>query len=83
MYIVCMPTIVRYGAYTIIIIPGDHLPPHVHCVGPDGSVKIEITTRKVMKNKGVGAKDVRRLQDQIEHYEDILMDSWRFYNEKN
>ena len=79
MYIICMPTIVTYGSFKISIIPGDHKPAHVHCVGPDVWVKIEIRTGKVIRNKGVGSQDVRKLQDEIEKYKDVLLKEWRRY----
>jgi hypothetical protein len=71
-----MPTIIEFRNYRIVIYTNDHMPPHVHCIGPGISARIEIKTRRVMSNDGIGAKDLRRLADLIEKYETVLMDEW-------
>lgn len=32
-----MPTVLRLGAYRVMIYADDHGPPHVHVVGPEGT----------------------------------------------
>ena len=35
-----MPTIYTIRNLRIVIYPNDHLPPHVHVIGPDGEVRV-------------------------------------------
>lgn len=37
-----MGTLIRFGAWRIMIYVKDHGPAHVHVVGPDGRAKIEL-----------------------------------------
>jgi hypothetical protein len=83
MYIVNVPTIFVIGPFRIIINTADHRPPHVHCVGPGVVVIVEIETLRVMKNKGVSQKDVGRLKEFIKEHNDVLMNEWRHYHEKD
>ncbi len=72
-----MPTIFELRSFRIAIETRDHPPPHVHCKGPGCNARIEIRSRRVMSNNGVGAKDLARLVELIEKYEDVLMTEWR------
>ena len=72
-----MPTIFELRNFRIVIETRDHAPPHVHCKGPGSVARVEIQTRTVMSNNGVGSKDLARLKALIEKYEDVLMDEWR------
>jgi hypothetical protein len=83
MYNALMPTIFSIGPFKIIINTKDHKPPHVHCVGPGVSVLIEILTQKVIRNKGVSQKDIKRLQSLIDKNNDVLMTEWRHYHEED
>lgn len=31
-----MPTVLRIGAFRVVIYPNDHRPAHVHAIGPNG-----------------------------------------------
>lgn len=77
MYSKNMPTIIELRGYRIVINTRDHLPPHVHCVGPGVEAKIEIQTRKVMENNGVGSRDLALLKKLIASREEELMNEWR------
>ena len=72
-----MPTIFELRSFRIVIETRDHVPAHVHCKGPGCNARIEIRTRAVMSNDGVSAKDLKRLKELIEKYEDVLMNEWR------
>lgn len=39
-----MPTLARFGALRIAMYAEDHNPPHVHVLGPDLEVLVEIGT---------------------------------------
>lgn len=77
-----MPTIFTIGPYKIIINIKDHGPAHVHCIGPGIYVLIEIETQKIIRNKDVSAKDIKRLQVFIKENQDVLMHEWRHYHEE-
>ena len=83
MYNANTPTIFLLGPYRIVINIKDHGPAHVHCVGPSVYVVIEIVGQKVVRNKGVSSKDVQRLQNVVEEYEDVLLNEWRRYHEED
>ena len=72
-----MPTILELRSFRIVIETRDHPPPHVHCKGPGCNARIEIETRAVMSNSGVSTRDLARLKELIERYEDVLMNEWR------
>jgi len=72
-----VPTILELRSFRVVIETRDHPPPHVHCKGPGCNARIEIQTRKVMSDNGVSAKDMARLKELIERYEDVLMIEWR------
>jgi hypothetical protein len=72
-----VPTILELRSFRIVIETRDHIPAHVHCKGPGCHARIEIRTRAVMSNDGVSAKDLRRLKELIEKYEDVLMNEWK------
>lgn len=82
MYIANMPTIFAIGPFKIIINTADHRPAHVHCVGPGVSIVVEIVGQRIIKNKGVSPKDLRRLTEFIKENEEVLMNEWRHYHEK-
>ena len=65
------------GPFRIMINTKDHLPPHVHCVGPGVMVKIEILTGTAMVNYGVRAKDVRILTEWVLSHQDVCITEWR------
>lgn len=31
----CMPTVLRFGRYRVVVYPNDHRPAHVHVIGPE------------------------------------------------
>ena len=77
-----MPTIFVIGPFKIIINTKDHRPAHVRCVGPGIFVIIEIMTGEVIRNKGAGSKDIKKLIDFIEENQEVLIIEWRHYHEE-
>jgi len=47
-YILSVPTIKRFAAFTIHIYFADHNPPHVHIVGTDWQARIAIAARTIL-----------------------------------
>ena len=37
-----MPTVLRFGAYRVVIYTNDHRPAHVHVIGPNGRAVFDL-----------------------------------------
>ncbi|MCC6868811.1 MAG: DUF4160 domain-containing protein [Burkholderiales bacterium] len=64
-----MPTLFSVRAYRIVIRTNDHTPAHVHGLGPDGEVKIELgdtpADMRLVYNLGVSRKDLVAIVDEV------------------
>jgi hypothetical protein len=47
-----MPTLARFGALRVAMYAEDHNPPHVHVLGPDIEVRVEIGTCQILTRYG-------------------------------
>jgi Domain of unknown function (DUF4160) len=47
-----MPTLARFGALRIAMYAEDHNPPHLHVLGPDLKVLVEIGTWRILARYG-------------------------------
>lgn len=74
-----MPTVIYIGSIKIRIYPKDHLPHHVHAVGPDCEAKFEIETLECSFSRGFTNKDLKRIQVYLEKHKEYLMEVWNEY----
>lgn len=76
-----MPTVLRIGAWRVVIYPNDHRPAHVHVMGngkeavfdlrcPDGPPDLR-------ENYGFSRPEARRIADELAAYLEELCMSWR------
>lgn len=70
------PTVLRTLNLRIVIIPGDHPPPHVHVIGPDSEAKFDIETSECIENYGLTQKSLWRVQSFIQLNQRKLLEVW-------
>ena len=71
-----MPTVAIIGPFKLMIYFNDHGKPHVHIMSADSAAVVEIKTRKVAHNDGIGGRDLRMLLKFIEQRETELLEAW-------
>jgi hypothetical protein len=72
----CMPTVLRFESIRIMIRTDDHMPPHVHAVGPGAEAKILIGSQAVYWSWGFSARAIREICAVIAANNDLLMEKW-------
>jgi hypothetical protein len=76
-----MPTILRFRGLRVMIYSYDHLPPHVHVIGPAAEARIalgDIGERPwLMTNEGLSRREVVEALAEIDRNRDLLMQRWR------
>lgn len=76
-----MPTLLRVGAWRFVVYPGDHLPAHVHVVGPGWVVVVNLHGPEVREVVGPCAeRDARRVLDLVGEHGAALLEGWRRYH---
>jgi hypothetical protein len=78
-----MGEVFRFKSLKFKIWPKDHLPPHVHVIGPDGHAKVNIETLEVIFSEGFSAKDILSIQQQIFKRKIKILEKWEHYHGKN
>jgi hypothetical protein len=62
-----MPTVLRIGAFRIVIYPNDHRPPHVHVIGRGREAVFDLNCpagpAMLRENYGFAERDVARIQE--------------------
>ena len=75
-----MPTVDRIGAYRVTIYPADHRPAHVHVIGPEGEVVLNLNCPNgpivERENYGLTASQVRRFKRYLEPKIPQLCSEW-------
>lgn len=60
-----MPTVLRFGAYRVVIYPNDHRPAHVHVIGNSCEAVFELNCAEgsagLRENYGFGRAELRRI----------------------
>ena len=77
-----MPTIIRHTGIRVDIIPGDHVPPHVHVYGGGGQAVISLDLLKVRDVRGMRPADVARARRLVAENRDKLLRKWGTWNGK-
>ena len=71
-----MPTVLRIGSLRVVIYPNDHPPAHVHVLGPDWVVVINLVGPVVREVINCSERQARRALGLIMSHEAELMDAW-------
>jgi len=77
-----MPVILITKNLKIYIYPKDHVPPHVHVVGPDCEARFYILSIECYQSYGFSRKDLKRLSKFLEENIDLLVQAWEDYHEE-
>jgi hypothetical protein len=73
------PVILRSKNLKFLIYPKDHLPPHVHVLGPDREAKFEIESLRCFFARGFSRKAIREISQYLATKKTILMEAWNEY----
>ena len=76
-----MPTVLRFGAFRIMIFTDDHGPPHVHAIGGDERAVFLLHCAagrvSMRSDTGLTRADIRKLSRFLEDNVVMLCESWR------
>ena len=77
-----MPTIFEIFGLRFFFYSDEHLPIHVHIEYGGNDAKIEIATRRVVQNRGLKPRELKKATQLIEMYEQEIIDAWHNYFDK-
>lgn len=72
-----MPTVLRLDGLRFVIYPNDHPPAHVHVVGSDWEVVINLIGIVLREVYSCSEPDARRALRLVTECHDFLLDAWR------
>jgi hypothetical protein len=72
-----MPTILRIEGLRVVIYPNDHPPAHVHVIGPDWEVVINLVGLQVREIVFGDERDARRALQIVSDNRHALLNAWR------
>lgn len=72
----------RYLDFRFFFYSDEHLPIHVHVEYGGNDAKIEIATRKVVQNRGLKQRELKKAIQLIEMYEQEIIKAWYDYFDK-
>ncbi len=76
-----MPTVLRVGGMRFVVYPNDHLPAHVHVLGPGWIVVVNLQGPKVREVVGpCTQRDARRVLDLAVEHRAALLEAWRQFH---
>ena len=76
-----MPTILRSEGLRVVIYPNDHPPAHVHVIGPDWEVVINLIGLEVREVIDGSDRDARRALRLVSDNRVTLLNAWRRVHE--
>ncbi len=76
-----MPTVVTEDGFRLKIYLNDHTPAHVHVQKADGEARVRLVHVKVMSSEGFNERDLHRIVQIVETYQDTLLAAWDNYHE--
>ena len=72
-----MPTVLRSGGLRVVVYPNDHIPAHVHIIGPGWVVVINLNGPSVREAINANEREVRRALQLVVAHRYELMEAWR------
>jgi hypothetical protein len=76
-----MPTILRIGGLRFVVYPSDHLPAHVHVIGPGWTVVANLNGPELREVVGpCSQRDARRVLDMVAEHGAVLLEGWRRFH---
>jgi Domain of unknown function (DUF4160) len=76
-----MPTILRIGRLRVVIYPNDHVPEHVHVIGPEEEAVFVLHCEEggpptVRENYGFSRRELTRIAGVLMEQLEMLCDRW-------
>jgi hypothetical protein len=76
-----VPTVLRVGGLRFVVYPNDHLPAHVHVLGPGWVVVVNLHGLTVREVVGPGSqRDARLARDLTIEHRAALLEAWRRFH---
>ena len=72
-----MPTVLRSGSVRVVVYLNDHLPAHVHVLGPDWAVVINLIGPTIREAIGCGRREARQALQLVMANQENLIGAWR------
>ena len=76
-----MPTVLRFGAFRVVIYPNDHRPAHVHVLGHGHEAVFELDCPlgpvTLRENYGFAMQDVTKIEAVLNESLAPLCEAWR------
>ena len=82
MYNMHMVTVFKHRKFKIIIYENDHLPEHVHILGPDFELKIMINSGECYYARGAKQTTINKLEKLVKDNKDLLIAAWEEIHEE-
>ena len=76
-----MPTVLRVHGLRFVIYPNDHMPAHVHIIGPGWVVVINLQGLEVREVVGsCSMRDARRVLNLVAEHSAALLEAWSVFH---
>lgn len=79
-----MPTVLRFGAYRVVIYPNDHRPAHVHVIGNGCEALFELICAagfvRLRENYGFGRAELGRIAAVLAGHIEELCRRWEEFH---
>lgn len=72
-----MPTVLRIEGLRFVIYPNDHTPAHVHIVGPDWEIVVNLTEVELREVHSCTLANARHALRLAAEHQDSLLNEWR------
>jgi len=76
-----MPTIFEYRGYAFRVYTNDHPPAHVHIIGPDGWLVLDLRAHRVVRTSGLSRSRMKELIAVATGERSRLLAAWRRLHE--
>jgi hypothetical protein len=76
-----MTTILRFKNFKVVIFENDHAPEHVHILGPDFELKINLNDCECYYSRGVNRVTVGRMEKFVKKNQEFLLETWSAIHE--
>lgn len=76
-----MPTVLRFGAFRVVIYLNDHLPAHIHIVARGNSATYDLNCpagpAELRQNFGLSPAELRQAKNGLAGHVEMLCQRWR------
>ncbi|MBN8871412.1 MAG: DUF4160 domain-containing protein [Rhodospirillales bacterium] len=72
-----MPTVLRHEGLRFVIYPNDHVPAHVHVIGPGWTMVVDLHGPRLREAIGCSEQEARRVLRVVAAHRTALLGKWR------